>query len=352
MNEKTKISNIALKIGLILLCVAVVIFLTGFAMMEFDTSKLNNINLIEVDEQAEVNGLTKLEIDFDESNIAIVSSNDDFATIKGFRDERAELIITTEGDTLKISLQLDIKWYIYIGFFNFSNERLITISLPKNIFEVFNIVNMSGDIDISGFNLKTLKIDDKSGRVSAVNISAATIDINCTSGKITLQNILSDKMDLHCTSGNTNVTSTKITGNLNAQSLSGKVYIYDTIIGGTLTASCTSGRVEVESAEIAGEVNLRNTSGKTYITNVKCSKLTAKSTSGGVRLSKLDAEDINIECNSGSVTGTIIGQVSDYRISSSVNSGGSNLPSTTTGTRSLIVKVTSGSISISFVSAQ
>ena len=138
-------------------------------------------------------------------------------------------------------------------------------------------------------------------------------------------------------------------GELDVRSTSGSIRMND-ITGKIITAKVTSGSVKLEKVTSESDLTIQSTSGSISLTDVVAGgNVSAKLTSGGIRLDNLKADgDISLEAVSGSVKGTIAGKESDYRIHAGVTSGSCNLKDSDQGSKELNVKTTSGSIKVEF----
>lgn len=104
----------------------------------------------------------------------------------------------------------------------------------------------------------------------------------------------------------------------------------DDITADDLKLDCTSGSIKLNNVKAKGDIDIDCTSGSIKFENLA---------SGG---------DIEIDCTSGSVKGTIDEAKSDYTIRSETTAGSSNLSNTDGGRKKLDVETTAGSINIEF----
>lgn len=382
MSERNGNKNGFLKIGALFFLAGIVLFVIGFSMLGLDFVKLDGTKYSEVDKSVDVTGLTGLEVDFGYSDLIVVPSEDSTnLTVKGFIASDSTLDITTENNKLKVKLETNYKWWIPV-IFNSGSKRTLTVSVPKGVFEWFDLLVDSGDITVGsgddivgGFeNLSNLKTVAYSGRINITDIKAKTIDADsksgslflgqivsetikadCLSGKITMTDVTASKqMNVSLSSGSTTLTNISVgeaagkTGVLTVKNLSGAIRINNSIIHGTMTINNSSGSTTLNEVKTES-LSITSQSGTVTLTNIKCVTAKGKNSSGDFRLTRLDAEEIDLYCASGGIKGSIVGQLSDYRISTQVSSGSSNLNSTTSGDRSMILKVSSGTIRIDFV---
>lgn len=119
---------------------------------------------------------------------------------------------------------------------------------------------------------------------------------------------------------------------------------------GILEVENTSGSITISDIR-SKELTARNTSGSIELKNVTADgNVTAKNVSGSIRFDRLSAtKDITMTNVSGSIKGSIAGSERDYRITAINTSGSCNLNNSTSGSKALYVKNTSGSIKIEFI---
>ena len=83
--------------------------------------------------------------------------------------------------------------------------------------------------------------------------------------------------------------------------------------------------------------------------DAEAGKLALKATTGDVKFSVKNADEIYVKCTTGSVKGTVSGAESEYDIHSSTTTGKSNLAERTgTAGKKLTVITTTGSINVNF----
>ena len=102
-------------------------------------------------------------------------------------------------------------------------------------------------------------------------------------------------------------------------------------------------------SDYKGDMSIELTSGSLKADDITADDLKLDCTSGSIKFENLaSGGDIEIDCTSGSVKGTLDGAKSDYTIRSETTAGSSNLSNTDGGRKKLDVETTAGSINIEF----
>ena len=148
------------------------------------------------------------------------------------------------------------------------------------------------------------------------------------------------------------------TGSIRAEKLKAEKAFFETSTGsvtvngaeilGDAEIKATTGSVKAENVKAGGRLEVNVTTGSLKC-DAEAGKLALKATTGDVKFSVKNADEIYVKCAMGSVKGTVSGAESEYDIHSSATMGKSNL-SERTGTtgKKLTVITTTGSINVNF----
>lgn len=148
------------------------------------------------------------------------------------------------------------------------------------------------------------------------------------------------------------------TGSVRAENLKAEKAFFETSTGsitvsgaeilGDAEIKATTGSVKAENVKAGGRLEVNVTTGSLKC-DAEAGKLALKATTGDVKFSVKNADEIYVKCTMGSVKGTVSGAESEYDIHSSATMGKSNL-SERTGTtgKKLTVITTTGSINVNF----
>lgn len=236
------------------------------------------------------------------ANIVFAKSTDDKCRVDCFEKEISNHTAEVIDDTLTIQAE-KLKWYQHIGI-DF-NQEIITVYLPKDVYDAFIVNSTTSDVKI---------LDD---------FTFTNVNIDITTGDVCISNVdVNGNLDIHITTGDIIVTNLDVTGNFNINTTTGDVNVSNatcknfTFIGST------------------GDVCLNN-----FIVE---EKLNLKNTTGDVTFNKCDAGEIYVKTTTGDVNGSLLTE-KVFVVSSTT--GSKNVPNTTTGGKCEIV-VTTGDINI------
>lgn len=148
------------------------------------------------------------------------------------------------------------------------------------------------------------------------------------------------------------------TGSIRAENLKAEKAVFETSTGsitvngaeilGDAEIKATTGSVKAENIKAGGRLEMTVTTGSLKC-DAEAGKLALKATTGDVKFSVKNADEIYVKCTMGSVKGTVSGAESEYDIHSSATTGKSNLAERTgTAGKKLTVITTTGSINVNF----
>ncbi len=136
---------------------------------------------------------------------------------------------------------------------------------------------------------------------------------------------------------------------LSANVKNGAVSISDVTVE-TLSANTDNGAVTAERI-IGKNISFFTKNGATSLISVEGNRIEVKTSNGFVKVNRIVSSDIYLEASNGAITGSIIGQISDYAIDAHTSNGTNNLNNKSDGDNSLYAHTSNGAISIEFVSA-
>ncbi len=199
----------------------------------------------------------------------------------------AELSYLAEvkGDTLEIKQHDTRKWYDYIGI-NFGTEK-ITVSLPKGEYGVLSIKSSTGDIKIpEGLNFESVEIIESTGDINFASSASKDIKIRTSTGDVTLKNCSADSLDLLTSTGDISVSNVSVAEEIKTTVSTGDISMRDVTCGDYLSSGTT---------------------GDTKLKNVVCSgNMKIKITTGHARFDHCDAATLDIETDTGDISGSLL----------------------------------------------
>ena len=182
------------------------------------------------------------------ANICLSLAEDGLPRVECYEKTNAKHTVSIENGRLSIRLSHTKKWYEYISI-NFETPK-ITVYLPKDEYD-------------------TLSLKASTGNISVSNITAASLSLAVSTGKVTASKLnLQGELKLHVSTGRsflTDVTCQRLVSDGNTGDI-------------TLKNVIASERIEIER------------------------------TTGDVTLDACDAAELDIETDTGAVTGSLLSE--------------------------------------------
>lgn len=318
-----KLMRIFLIIAAALVIIGGIIFAAVMTAYKWDFSRLSTVRAETVTYDVKEK-FTDMCFETDTDKIKFVPSEDGKCRLVCTEQEGIKHSVTVNEDKLTVKKTDERKWYEYIGV-NFSGSDM-TVYLPEKEYNELVINSSTGDIDIPddlGFN---------------------SMDILLSTGNVTNLAGVEEKMKIHTSTGNITV---------------------ENISAGSIDIAVTTGRIKASDITCKNEFIIGVSTGKTEMTNVKCGslsssgstgwikmnnvvvsdKLSVERSTGGVTIEGCDAAELNIETDTGDVSGTLL---SPKLFITKSDTGRIEVPETTSGGKCRITTDT-GDIRISIV---
>ncbi|PEM51057.1 DUF4097 family beta strand repeat-containing protein [Bacillus wiedmannii] len=220
--------------------------------------------------------LINIEVKLDAGDIVVQKSPDSSFYVKQSGDVRKqEVLITEDGDTLKIIGEREKGASFDFSFYNFKIQTsTLTILVPERLYQDIKVNSSAGQIEMS---------DVKSDRVSAGTLA----------GEVDLKHITARSVEGSTKAGEVNLK--KVIGKVTAKTASGDVYVVDHDPKYDVEASSTAGDVDITLLEkpqdavitgqsTAGEVMIFNEENKNITIGNGSKKISGKTAAGDVTI--------------------------------------------------------------------
>lgn len=277
---------------------------------------------------------------FDSENIMTRTEviSESFESLKFESDDLALEVKYSEDETAKI------EWHEFSGDewkYSYSDGH-ITLKSPytgwKNITSLwkrgilFSIFSGSdrlprGTLYLPASYTGDLEIELKNGAIEISEMRFAGLDLSSDNGAIKLTDIYADTFTAETRNGAIKVTRGEFK---------------------SLVASTNNGAVNLIDLT-AENISAETSNGSVKLEGLTATKIKARTNNGSIGVENILAEDIDLGTDNGSVRGSISGRKEDYRIDVRTGNGKSNLKSTTTGDKILVVRTGNGSVNLTFV---
>lgn len=295
--------------GLVLGSLLVIFGLLGFAFLmeslDWDFRSLGTteyeIYTYEIDEDFD-----KVLMDVDTASISFLLSEGEKCKVVCHDDPNYKHRVFVENNTLRIEDDTDNG--IKFTWLNFEDEK-ITVYLPEREYSSLSIDASTGDINIpEGFTFGSIDIDVSTGDVNLSAFATDSISIETNTGDITLNGVSAGAVELKTTTGRITVSNLTCSGDLGIEVDTGKVKISNTSCNNFISKGDT-GDIFLEGVIAAGKIDIERDT-------------------GDVAFSSMDAAEIYINTNTGSIKGSLL---SGKCFSAKSNTGRIDIPDDSEG---------------------
>ena len=309
------------------------------------------------------------ELSVNETSVKTVISRGDVKTpeIRYYVNEKTEEVVIAEKNG-KLSFTRKTTgvfggWNLGVDFTQYVTE----IVLPEDFCGPVQCISSSGGAEVTDLNGTDMVIKSSSGSARVENIKAEELTVSATSGSIRLNDAeVAGNANFKTNSGSIRLNDVKCIDlstesssgsdelkkieakNIKVTATSGGIRCYDMTAVKDIDLSNSSGSIRLEDSK-AECIRTKNSSGGHDYDNVKVETISAESTSGSLKFSRLDiGKSGEFRATSGGVRGSIRGNENDFSVITKTGSGSSNLSNTRSGDKTLDITTTSGSIRVTF----
>ncbi len=248
-----------------------------FEVMNMSTIKFEK-HTYEITEAFDSINISEIECD-----VKLLPSPDEKCKIEATESEKIYNEINVTDGTLTVTRHDTRVWYDHIGIFGFDDVSL-TLYLPLSEYNALTLKTVSGDIELPvGFTFNDIEVISTSGDISICCGVNSELAVNSTSGDVEIEGVSSgEDISVKTVSGKIEIENSSA-NNLTVSSTSGGVYVKDTLAIGDFYAKTVSGRIKLERFD-AASLEVKSTSGSVYCGLLSAKNVTAKSTSGSIRV--------------------------------------------------------------------
>lgn len=296
---------------LIALIVAAALILVGGMIvvlgLSFAGSAEDPVTMLVESEHTVTEAFESVLIDTEDCNVDFVVSNGDADPHVVIRErERTSHRVLVEDGTLKIKMVDERRWQDHIGI-NWETMAM-TVYLPQRQYENVRVTTATGHIQIPEvFSAQEMTLRSDTGRV--VCNAKVTDDLSCftATGSITVRGAGTEKIRLHSNTGN--ITLSEITGK-------------------EIGIDNDTGRTEAENVNCE-VLSCESDTGDVVLRDVLADRLLqVRADTGDVRIEDSDAGSVDIETNTGDVSGHFL---TPKWFSAKSDAGRVNVPNTPEG---------------------
>lgn len=295
----------------LLILIGAILFVVGMTGHGWDFSLLNTVkyetNTHEINDE-----FNKIKIDTDISDIFFELSDDDTCRVVCYEEEDLKHSVSVQDETLTITCKDDRTWFARFGI-AFDSPK-VTVYLPKTEYSSLTIKGSTGDITLpKDFNFGSADLELSTGDIDCRASLSGVMRIHNQTGDIRLEGLSAKELDLAVSTGHVNLVSVSCEGNISISVSTGKTRMTD--------VSCNS----ITSDGSTGDITLKNVIAK--------EKITIERDTGDVEFDGCDAEELDINTETGDVKGTLL---SEKKFIAQSDTGNVRVPETITGGKCMI----------------
>lgn len=321
MKKRTKIFLI---IATNVVMLGVIIFVGVMTVGKWDFTKLSTFkyetNNYQINQE-----FNDISITTKTANVFVLLAEDDNVSVVCEEREKVKHSVEVKEGKLEIKLIDSRKWYEYIGV-GFKQTK-ITVYLPQTDYGALFVKVSTGDVNVAKeFKFNSIDVSASTGKVTNYASSLGEIKIESSTGGIFLEDLFAKSIDLKVSTGKVSVKNVICDSELKLKASTGKTVLEN--------ISCKN----LKSVASTGNIELTNV--------IATEKFDISRSTGDVSFIKCDAGEIEVETDTGDVTGTLL---SEKIFFASSDTGRVDVPKTMSGGKCEI-ETDTGKIIISIAS--
>ena len=291
--KKHRFTKIFVVCGLIVLAAALVLFIAGMSVINWDFSKLSTVQYSVLTFEQTDENIQSIDVRYQSADIAVTVSHEaEKSSVKYLvrtdaDGKQAAVTLKTEDSTLYIAESDDnfqpVSWF-------FGSIPPVEIVLPAAEYSSLHLQTDTGDIRITDVTA-----------AQGIVLQTGTGDIELSGGR--------------------------------AESIS---------------ATADTGNIRLSDVTAAQKITLKSDVGDLTLNSATAAEIEARADTGNVSVSGIAADAITLSADTGDIRGTIAGKKADFTISVTTDTGSSNLQSGGSGAKRLTVATDTGDIVLNF----
>lgn len=295
-------------IAIVLILIGCAVFAGTMTSLNWDFSKLSTVKYKTTNHRI-TGEYTNISIITNTADIAFVISETADTTVVCYEQENAKHTAVAADGTLFVTLEDTSKWYEHIGI-NFGVPT-ITLYLPQGEYGSLSIRTSTGDVNIPDvFSFASIDILESTGNITNRASASGAVKLRTRTGDIAIEGITADALELSVSTG--------------------KVTVSDTACDGDISVTVSTGKAMLSAVQCKNLITTGNTGDISLQNVIAAERFSIKRSTGDVKLDGCDAGEIDIETDTGHVSGSLL---SPKVFITSTDTGDIHVPKTTQGGR-------------------
>ena len=315
-----------------ILIAGLVLFFVGFAMAGFQLEELSTAIPYEEKTYTDEHVAS---IVVKDSNVPVefAVSKENRVTVRYFENEEYQYTIENQNGRLSIEKANHRKWYLHMFSFEWATQDVkLVVMVPESFQGDVAISTSNGQIDFSDGHVAKATLSTSNGRITVQNAETmGNLEVKTSNGRISLDRVKAGG-DAQLVTSNANIEVTELTAsNIDVKSSAGNISINNTTAALDIKVKSSNGQVVLDQVSAARNVN-------------------ADTSNSGIKLTKLNVgRSVSCGTSNGKISGTIVGRMEEFSITSSTTNGDNNLPKKTdNGEKNANFKTSNSDIEIAF----
>lgn len=267
-------------------------------------------------------------IEIDTAEVNFLLSQDDACHVVAYAQKNINYDARVDNGTLKISVSDDREWYEYvqIGF----ESSFLVVYLPKTEYSALALKASTSDVLLSGnFKFDSIDMSVSTGDLNVSASARGAVSLKASTGDIDLSDMSASYISITVSTG--------------------EVDVDNVICDGDFELAVSTGDAEIKNMTCNNFSSTEGDTGNLKMDDViAAEKITVVRSTGSVTLYACDAEELDIETDTGDVKGVLLtSKIFIVR----TDTGRINVPETTEGGKCKVITST-GNIKLEIIDSK
>ncbi|MBQ2240983.1 MAG: DUF4097 family beta strand repeat protein [Clostridia bacterium] len=231
-----------------------------------------------------------------------------------------------DSDVLVIKIVDNRKWFDHIGIF--SGEVSMTLYLPESHYTSLTAATDTGDITVSdGLSFTGSSVATSTGDIKFLAKIDGELGIASSTGDITVLDQVLTSLEASVSTGEIFIENVKASDDITLESSTGRTELHS-VEAGKITSKGSTGDILLKNVYVEKDIIIKRSTGDVTLTSTLAGAFEIETSTGDIKLNLSDAEEIDINTDTGRVEGTLLTEKIFITESSS---GSIKVPHTTSG---------------------
>ena len=291
----------------LLIVAGLVVFMVVMTANGWDFSKITTSKFL-TNEHEITEDFSKININTNTADVRLLPSGDGKCKVICVEEEKLRHTVTVKDGALTVEIKDEREWHEIIGI-NFQSSK-IEVYLPKTEYQSLTVKSSTGDTGI----LKDFQFE--------------SVDINASTGDVVCEAKVLNSLKIKLSTGSITVKNTEL-GDTSLSVSTGDVQV-EKVICEDLLVTVSTGKTKVSDLT-CHNFTTDGSTGDVILENVIATqKFNIKRSTGDVKFTGCDAQEIYIKTETGDVKGSFL---SEKTFIVNTETGNKNVPHTVSGGR-------------------